>query len=62
MKERDVAVKALEDLQAKASGKAAHRKVKELKQDAEFVEDSNDAVIAFVVPQADQVTTLQSAS
>jgi predicted RNase H-like HicB family nuclease len=38
------------------------RSLEELKQDAEFVEDSADAVIAFVVPQADQVTTLQSAS
>jgi predicted RNase H-like HicB family nuclease len=35
--------------------------LEELKQDAGFVEDSIDAVIAFVVPQADQVTTLQSA-
>jgi predicted RNase H-like HicB family nuclease len=38
------------------------RSLEQLKQDAEFVEDSTDAVIAFVVPQADQVTTLQSAS
>jgi predicted RNase H-like HicB family nuclease len=38
------------------------RSLEELKQDAEFVEDSADAVIAFVVPQTDQVTTLQSAS
>jgi hypothetical protein len=38
------------------------RSLEELKQDAEFVEDSADAVIAFVAPQADQVTTLQSAS
>jgi predicted RNase H-like HicB family nuclease len=38
------------------------RSLEELKQDAEFVEDSIDAVIAFVAPQADQVTTLQSAS
>jgi predicted RNase H-like HicB family nuclease len=38
------------------------RSLEELKQDAEFVEDSADAVIAFVVPQGDQVTTLQSAS
>jgi predicted RNase H-like HicB family nuclease len=38
------------------------RSLEQLKQDAEFVEDSIDAVIAFVVPQADQVTTLQSAS
>jgi predicted RNase H-like HicB family nuclease len=38
------------------------RSLEQLKQDAEFVEDSADAVIAFVVPQADQVTTLQSAS
>ena len=37
------------------------RSLEELKQDAEFVEGSIDAVIAFVVPQADQVTTLQSA-
>jgi predicted RNase H-like HicB family nuclease len=37
------------------------RSLEQLKQDAEFVEDSADAVIAFVVPQADQVTTLQSA-
>jgi hypothetical protein len=33
-----------------------------LKRNAEFVEDSVDAVIAFVAPQADQVTTLQSVS
>jgi predicted RNase H-like HicB family nuclease len=38
------------------------RSLEELKQDAGFVEDSADAVIAFVVPQVDQVTTLQSAS
>jgi predicted RNase H-like HicB family nuclease len=38
------------------------RNLEELKQDAEFIDDSTDAVIAFVVPQADQVTTLQSAS
>jgi predicted RNase H-like HicB family nuclease len=38
------------------------RSLEELKEDAEFIEDSVDAVIAFVVPQADQVTTLQSAS
>jgi predicted RNase H-like HicB family nuclease len=38
------------------------RSLDELKQDAGFVEDSIDAVIAFVAPQADQVTTLQSAS
>jgi predicted RNase H-like HicB family nuclease len=37
------------------------RSLEELKQDAEFVEDSADAVIAFVAPQADHVTTLQSA-
>jgi predicted RNase H-like HicB family nuclease len=38
------------------------RSLQELKQDAEFVEDSADAVVAFVEPQDDQVTTLQSAS
>lgn len=38
------------------------RSLEELKQDAEFIDDSADAVIAFVVPQADQATTLQSAS
>lgn len=38
------------------------RSLEELKQDAEFVDDSVDAVVAFVVPQADQVTTLQPAS
>jgi predicted RNase H-like HicB family nuclease len=38
------------------------RGLEELKRDAEFIEDSADAVIAFIVPQADQVTTLQSAS
>jgi predicted RNase H-like HicB family nuclease len=38
------------------------RSLEELKQDAEFVEDSSDAVIAFVLPQADQVTILQTAS
>jgi predicted RNase H-like HicB family nuclease len=38
------------------------RSLEELKQNAEFVEDSADAVIAFVVPQADQVTTPQPAS
>jgi predicted RNase H-like HicB family nuclease len=37
------------------------RSLEELKQDAEFVDDSMDAVVAFVVPQGDQVTTLQSA-
>jgi predicted RNase H-like HicB family nuclease len=38
------------------------RSLEELKQDAEFVDDSIGAVVAFVVPQGDQVTTLQSAS
>jgi hypothetical protein len=38
------------------------RSLEELKRDAQFVEDSAEAVIAFVVPQADQVTSLQSAS
>jgi predicted RNase H-like HicB family nuclease len=38
------------------------RSPEELKQDAEFVDDSIDAVVAFVVPQGDQVTILQSAS
>lgn len=38
------------------------RSLDELKKDAGFVEDSTDAVVAFVVPQVDQVTTLQSAS
>jgi predicted RNase H-like HicB family nuclease len=38
------------------------RSWEELKGDAEFIDDSADAVIAFVVPQVDQVTTLQSAS
>jgi len=37
------------------------RSLEELKQDAEFVDDSIDAVIAFVAPQGDHVTTLQSA-
>jgi predicted RNase H-like HicB family nuclease len=37
------------------------RSLEELKQDAEFVDDSIDAVVAFVLPQGDQVTTLQSA-
>jgi predicted RNase H-like HicB family nuclease len=38
------------------------RSLEELKGDAEFIDGSADAVIAFVVPQADQVTTLQTAS
>jgi hypothetical protein len=38
------------------------RSLEELKQDAEFVDDSIDAVVAFVVPQADQATILQPAS
>ena len=38
------------------------RSLEELKQDAEFVDDSVDAVVAFVVPQADQSTVLQPAS
>jgi predicted RNase H-like HicB family nuclease len=38
------------------------RSLEELKQDPEFINDSTDAVIAFVVPRADQMTTLQSAS
>jgi predicted RNase H-like HicB family nuclease len=37
------------------------RSLEELKQDAEFVDDSIDAVVAFVEPQDDQVTTLQPA-
>jgi predicted RNase H-like HicB family nuclease len=35
--------------------------LEELKQDAEFVDDSIDAIVAFIAPQGDQVTTLQSA-
>jgi predicted RNase H-like HicB family nuclease len=38
------------------------RSLEELKQDAEFVDDSIDAVVAFVLPQDDQVTVLQPAS
>ncbi|MEA2898308.1 MAG: hypothetical protein QOJ84_3923 [Bradyrhizobium sp.] len=38
------------------------RSLEELKQDAEFVDDSVDAVVAFVAPQGDQVTVLQPAS
>jgi predicted RNase H-like HicB family nuclease len=38
------------------------RSLEELKRDAEFVEDSADAVVASVVPQSDQVTVLQPAS
>jgi predicted RNase H-like HicB family nuclease len=38
------------------------RGLEELKRDAEFVDDSMDAVVTFVVPQADHVTTLQPAS
>src|SRR3954466_650760 len=38
------------------------RRLEELKRDAEFVDDSIDAVVAFVVPQSDQVTVLQPAS
>jgi predicted RNase H-like HicB family nuclease len=37
------------------------RSLEELKQDAAFVEDSADAVVVFVAPRGDQVTTLQSA-
>jgi predicted RNase H-like HicB family nuclease len=38
------------------------RSLEDMKQDAEFVDDSIDAAVAFVVPQADQVTILQPAS
>jgi predicted RNase H-like HicB family nuclease len=38
------------------------RSLEELKQDAEFVDGSIDAVVAFVVPQRDHVTILQPAS
>ena len=38
------------------------RSLEELKQDAEFIDDSMDAVVAFVVPQGDQATILQPAS
>jgi predicted RNase H-like HicB family nuclease len=38
------------------------RSVEELKEDAEFVDDSKDAVVAFVTPRADQITTLQFGS
>jgi predicted RNase H-like HicB family nuclease len=37
------------------------RSLEELKQDAEFVDGSIDVVVAFVAPQGDQVTILQSA-
>jgi hypothetical protein len=35
------------------------RSLEELREDAGFVEDSGDAVIAFVMPRTDQQTTLQ---
>ena len=35
------------------------RTLEELKQDANFIDDSTDAVVAFIAPRADQVTTLQ---
>ncbi len=38
------------------------RSLEELKRDAEFVDNSIDAVVAFVAPQADQATVLQTAS
>jgi predicted RNase H-like HicB family nuclease len=38
------------------------RSLETLKQDAEFMDDSADAVIAVIVPRAHQVTTLQPAS
>jgi predicted RNase H-like HicB family nuclease/predicted RNA binding protein YcfA (HicA-like mRNA interferase family) len=38
------------------------RSLEELEQDAGFVDDSIDAVVAFVLPQGDQVTVLQPAS
>jgi predicted RNase H-like HicB family nuclease len=38
------------------------RSLEQLKHDAEFIDDSSDAVIAFVMPQVDQMTILQSAS
>ncbi|MEA2836766.1 MAG: hypothetical protein QOD89_1316 [Bradyrhizobium sp.] len=38
------------------------RSLEELRQDAEFVDNSVNAVVAFVAPQGDHVTTLQSAS
>jgi predicted RNase H-like HicB family nuclease len=36
------------------------RSLEELQGNAEFIDDSADAAIAFVFPQVDQVTTLQS--
>jgi len=36
------------------------RTLEELKADADFINDSADAVIAFIAPRANQVTTLQS--
>ena len=38
------------------------RSLEELRADAGFIEDSGDAVVAFVVPRTDRQTTLQSAS
>jgi predicted RNase H-like HicB family nuclease len=38
------------------------RSLEELKQDAEFVEDSSDAVIAFVLPRTGQLTSLQASA
>jgi predicted RNase H-like HicB family nuclease len=35
------------------------RTLEELKEDANFIDDSTDAVAAFIAPRADQVTTLQ---
>jgi predicted RNase H-like HicB family nuclease len=34
------------------------RTLEELKEDANFIDDSTDAVVAFIAPRADQVTTL----
>src|ERR1051325_4095442 len=38
------------------------RSLEELREDAGFIEDSGDAVVAFVVPRTERQTTLQSAS
>jgi predicted RNase H-like HicB family nuclease len=38
------------------------RSLEELREDAEFVEDATNAVVAFVAPRADQLTRLEASA
>jgi predicted RNase H-like HicB family nuclease len=49
----------LSTMEADGESPPEARTIEELKKDKDFVNDSADAIVAFVAPRSDQVTTLQ---